>query len=173
MRSSDLDIVRPAASPLLRYPLLQERRHVRSRHKFGNPNARVSVASIAISVYFHRIESMKPKEAIATLSALASEPRLAVYRLLVKRGPEGYTPSELAARLDMRAPTMSFHLKGLVQAGLVASRREARNLFYSPNFERMNALVSFLTENCCSLADTSCAASCAPQPVPAQPRKRA
>jgi DNA-binding transcriptional ArsR family regulator len=116
---------------------------------------------------------MKPKEAIATLSALASEPRLAVYRLLVKRGPEGYTPSELAARLDMPAPTMSFHLKGLVQAGLVASRREARNLFYSPNFERMNALVSFLTENCCSLADTSCAASCAPQPVPAQPRKRA
>lgn len=116
---------------------------------------------------------MKPKEAIAALSALASEPRLAVYRLLVKRGPEGYTPSELAARLDVPAPTLSFHLKGLVQAGLVASRREARNLFYSPNFERMNALVGFLTENCCSLADESCAASCAPQPVAAQPRKRA
>ena len=116
---------------------------------------------------------MKHKEAIAALSALASEPRLAVYRLLVKRGPEGYTPSELAARLDVPAPTLSFPLKGLEQAGLVASRREARNLFYSPNFERMNALVGFLTDNCCSLADESCAASCAPQPVPAQSRKRA
>jgi DNA-binding transcriptional ArsR family regulator len=116
---------------------------------------------------------MKSNEAIAALSALASEPRLAVYRLLVKRGPEGYTPSELASRLEVPAPTLSFHLKSLVQAGLVASRREARNLFYSPNFERMNALVGFLTENCCSLADKSCVASCAPQSLPAQPRKRA
>jgi ArsR family transcriptional regulator, arsenate/arsenite/antimonite-responsive transcriptional repressor len=116
---------------------------------------------------------MKSLDAIAALSALASEPRLGVYRLLVKRGPEGYTPSELAARLDVPSPTLSFHLKGLVQAGLVVSRREARNLFYSPNFDRMNSLVSFLTENCCSLADKTCAPSCAPQSVPAQPRKRA
>jgi DNA-binding transcriptional ArsR family regulator len=96
-----------------------------------------------------------------------------VYRLLVKRGPEGYTPSELAARLNVPAPTLSFHLKGLVQAGLVVNRREARNLFYSPNFGRMTALVGFLTENCCSLADTTCSTDCAPQSVPAQPRKRA
>jgi len=123
--------------------------------------------------HFHTIRSVKSKEAIPALSALASEPRLAVYRLLVKRGPEGYTPSELAARLDVPSPTLSFHLKGLVQAGLVVSRREARNLFYSPNFEHMNALVGFLTENCCSLADKTCATSCAPQSVPAQPRKRA
>ena len=116
---------------------------------------------------------MKATEVIAALSALASEPRLAVYRLLVKRGPEGYTPSELATRLDVPAPTLSFHLKSLVRAGLVVSRREARNLFYSPNFERMNALVGFLTENCCSLADKTCATSCAPRSVPAQPRKRA
>jgi DNA-binding transcriptional ArsR family regulator len=116
---------------------------------------------------------MKSNEAITTLSALASESRLAVYRLLVKRGPEGYTPSELAGRLDIPAPTLSFHLKGLVQAGLVVSRREARNLFYSPDFERMNALVGFLTENCCSLADQACGKSCEPQSAPAQARKRA
>jgi DNA-binding transcriptional ArsR family regulator len=116
---------------------------------------------------------MKPMEAITALSALASEPRLGVYRLLVKIGPEGYTPSELATRLAVPAPTLSFHLKGLVQAGLVVSRREARNLFYSPNFARMNALVGFLTENCCSLADKTCDTSCAPQSVQAQPRKRA
>lgn len=116
---------------------------------------------------------MKSKEAIVALSALASEPRLAVYRMLVKRGPQGYTPSELAARLDVPAPTLSFHLKGLVQAGLVSGRRESRHLFYSPNFGRMNDLVGFLTENCCSLGDKACGASCEPQSVPAQPRKRA
>ena len=116
---------------------------------------------------------MKSKEVITALSALASESRLAVFRLLVRRGPEGYTPSELAARLDLPAPTLSFHLKGLLQAGLVVSRREARNLFYSPSFERMNALVSFLTENCCSLADKACGTSCEPQSVSARSRKRA
>jgi ArsR family transcriptional regulator, arsenate/arsenite/antimonite-responsive transcriptional repressor len=116
---------------------------------------------------------MKSKDAITAFGALASEARLSVYRLLVKRGPEGYTPSELARRLDVPAPTLSFHLKGLMQAGLVVSRRESRNLFYSPNFERMNALVGFLTENCCSLADEACSTSCPPQSVPAQARKRA
>lgn len=117
---------------------------------------------------------MKSTEAIFALSALASESRLAVYRLLVKRGPEGYTPSELGARLDIPAPTLSFHLKGLVQAGLVKSRREARNLFYSPNIERMDALVGFLTENCCSLADMACDTSCRPERSAAvQRRKRA
>jgi DNA-binding transcriptional ArsR family regulator len=117
---------------------------------------------------------MKSNGAITALSALASESRLAVYRLLVKRGPEGYTPSELAARLGIPAPTLSFHLKGLVQAGLVESRREARNLFYSPNFERMNALVGFLTENCCSLAEKACDTTCNPQQATAvQPRERA
>ncbi len=116
---------------------------------------------------------MKPYDAITVLSALASEARLAVYRLLVKRGPEGYTPSELAGRLDLPAPTLSFHLKGLAQAGLIVSRRESRNLYYSPNFERMNSLVGFLTENCCSLAGEGCDAECRPQSTPVQARKRA
>jgi ArsR family transcriptional regulator, arsenate/arsenite/antimonite-responsive transcriptional repressor len=116
---------------------------------------------------------MKSTEAIGALSALASESRLAVFRLLVKRGPEGYTPSDLTKRLDVPAPTLSFHLKGLVQAGLVVSRREGRNLFYSPNFGHMNALVGFLTENCCSLAEEACGADCAPLAAAAQRRKRA
>ncbi len=116
---------------------------------------------------------MKSKDAISALSALASEPRLAVYRLLVKRGPEGYTPSELAGRFNLPAPTLSFHLKGLVQAGLVVSRRESRNLYYSPNFERMNGLVAFLTDNCCSLAGEDCSAECLPQSHSFQARKRA
>jgi ArsR family transcriptional regulator len=105
---------------------------------------------------------MKSKEAIDALSALASEPRLAIYRLLVKRGPEGYTPSELIQRIGVPAPTLSFHLKELVQAGLVVGRREGRNLYYNPNFERVRGLVGFLTENCCSLADDACDANCRP-----------
>ena len=113
---------------------------------------------------------MKSIEAVNSLSALASDPRLTVYRLLVKRGPQGYTPSELIERLGVPAPTLSFHLKGLVQAGLVVSRRESRNLYYSPNFERMNALVGFLSENCCSLANEACTADC--QPVAASPRRK-
>jgi ArsR family transcriptional regulator len=119
------------------------------------------------------IGSMKSADAIHALSALASEARLGVYRLLVKRGPEGYTPSELIERLDLPAPTLSFHLKGLLQAELIVCRREGRNLYYSPNFEQMNALVGFLTDNCCSLAGTDCGTSCQPGASAAQPRKRA
>ncbi len=103
---------------------------------------------------------MKSDDAIAALSALASEARLAVFRLLVKRGPEGYTPSQLSDRLGVPGPTLSFHLKELAHAGLIVSRRDGRNLYYSPNLERMNALVGFLTENCCSLADEDCSPNC-------------
>ena len=122
---------------------------------------------------------MKSADAIAALSALASEARLAVFRLLVKRGPDGYTPSELSRRLGVPSPTLSFHLRELANAGLVIGRREGRNLFYSPNLERMRTVVGFLTENCCTLADQACGANCQPLPAssPATPatkrRKRA
>ena len=105
---------------------------------------------------------MKSSDAISALSALASEARLAVFRLLVRRGPEGYTPSELSERLGVPGPTLSFHLKELAHAELVVCRRKGRKLHYSPNFERMNALVGFLTENCCSLADEACGPDCKP-----------
>ena len=116
---------------------------------------------------------MKSTEAIKALSALASEARLPVYRLLVKRGPQGYTPSELVKQLDIPAPTLSFHLKGLLQAGLIVARRESRNLYYSPNFDRMNALVGFLTDNCCSLANEACGTDCQPVAASSPRRKRA
>ena len=114
---------------------------------------------------------MKSNDAITALSALASEARLAVFRLLVKRGPDGYTPSELADRLGVPAPTLSFHLKELTHAELIVYRREGRNLFYSPNLERMTALVGYLTENCCSLANEACGPDC--RPVAAAQRRRA
>jgi ArsR family transcriptional regulator, arsenate/arsenite/antimonite-responsive transcriptional repressor len=128
---------------------------------------------VAVVKYFDIIENMKSPEAIDALSALASEARLAVFRMLVKRGPEGYTPTELASRLGMPAPTLSFHLKELVQAKLLVSRREGRNLYYSPSFERMNGLIAFLTENCCSLANEACDSKCEPITSSAAQRKRA
>lgn len=114
---------------------------------------------------------MKSEAAILGLSALASEARLSVFRLLVKRGPEGFSPSELGERLKIPGPTLSFHLKELARAGLIVSRREGRNLFYSPDFEHMNSLVSFLTANCCTLADGACDGNC--QPLEVSRRKRA
>jgi len=116
---------------------------------------------------------MKTLDAIEALAALAQESRLTLFRLMVKRGPEGYTPTQLAETLSVPAPTLSFHLKELQRAGLIEVRREGRFLFYSPSFPHMNALLAFLTENCCSLADKDCGPRCAPAtPVAAQPKRK-
>ena len=103
---------------------------------------------------------MKSTDAVVGLAALAQESRLALFRLLVKRGPEGYTPSQLSEKLDVPGPTLSFHLKELQRAKLIEARREGRFLYYKPNFFRMNQLLGFLTENCCVLADKDCGPVC-------------
>jgi DNA-binding transcriptional ArsR family regulator len=113
--------------------------------------------------YFDKNGNMKASVVVKALGALAQESRLGIFRLLVERGPEGFTPSELAERLSVPAPTLSFHLKELQHADLVLSRRQGRNLFYSANFAAMNELVGYLTENCCSLADAHCGPSCTPK----------
>ncbi len=104
---------------------------------------------------------MNHRDAISALSALGDDLRLRIYRLLVKRGPEGYPAGGIAARLDLASSKLSFHLKVLSDAGLVVARREGRFIVYGANFERMNALVAYLTENCCSLG-SACAPECAP-----------
>lgn len=111
---------------------------------------------------------MKSDDVVKALAALAQESRLSVYRLLVKRGPDGFSPGEISQKLEIPAPTLSFHLKELLRARLITSRRDGRFLYYSANFEEMNALLDFLTENCCSLANESCGPSC----TPAQQTKR-
>lgn len=103
---------------------------------------------------------MKSQDVILSLFALAQESRLAVFRLLVKRGPEGYTPGELSERLSLPAPTLSFHLKELVNAKLIAARRDGRFLYYSVNFDRMRGVIDFLTDQCCTLSDAHCASGC-------------
>lgn len=105
---------------------------------------------------------MKADDAVLALGALAHDSRLAIHRLLVKRGPQGYTPSELAATLEMPAPTLSFHLRELARAGLIECRREGRFLYYSAAFKRMRDLIGFLTDKCCSLSDVECDSTCPP-----------
>ena len=114
---------------------------------------------------------MKSQDAVVSLAALAQESRLAVFRLLVERGPEGFTPGELAAKLGLPAPTLSFHLKELNRAKLVTARRDGRFLYYCADFRRMRSLISFLTDKCCALADEECDSNC--QPVAATTRRRA
>ena len=92
---------------------------------------------------------MHTKEAISALGALAQESRLAVFRLLVCAGPSGRAASKIAEELAIPPSSLSFHLKELAYAGLVTSRQEGRFVIYAANFDAMNALLGFLTENCC------------------------
>lgn len=116
---------------------------------------------------------MNHAAAIQALSALGDDLRLKLYRLLVKRGPEGYPAGEVGDRLDLAPSKLSFHLKVLAEAGLVTARREGRFIIYGANFAQANALIDYLTENCCSLG-SDCAPACAPvrpSGIRAQPRR--
>lgn len=93
---------------------------------------------------------MQTKEAIQALAALAQESRLAVFRLLVRSGPEGMAASRIAAEIGIAPSSLSFHLKELAYAGLVNSRQEGRFIIYAANYETMTALMGFLMESCCS-----------------------
>ena len=115
---------------------------------------------------------MKQLEVVAALAALAQTSRLSIYRLLVKRGPEGHAAGDISAKLEIAGPSLSFHLKELAHAGLVTARKEGRFVFYSANFERMNDLVGFLTANCCGHA-VQCAPVCAPSTRIARKRRAA
>ena len=92
---------------------------------------------------------MKSEEAVLALSALAQSHRLAVFRQLVVAGQAGLTPGALLLWLSLPAPTLSFHLKELLGAGLVSQERDGRNLIYRARFDQMRALLGYLTENCC------------------------
>ncbi len=92
---------------------------------------------------------MEKLDAIAALAALAQESRLDVFRLLVQAGADGVPAGRIGERLGLPSATLSFHLNQLKQAGLVTFRREGRSLIYMAEYPAMNALLGFLTENCC------------------------
>jgi ArsR family transcriptional regulator len=92
---------------------------------------------------------MEDKYVIKALAALAQPNRLLIFRSLVVKGSEGLTPAQLAEALGMPANTLSFHLKELMQADLISQERSGRNLIYRAQFDRMNAVLTYLSQNCC------------------------
>src|SRR3989449_11716792 len=115
---------------------------------------------------------MDSSTSIRALAALAQETRLALFRLLVERGPEGLTPGRIAEVLGVPPATLSFHLKELANAGLICARQESRFIHYSADFAAMNGLVAYLTENCCRASDARDSA-CAPECKPKHSARRA
>ncbi len=100
---------------------------------------------------------MKKDQAVSALAALAQDSRLDVFRLLVQAGPEGMAAGRVADALGLAPNTLTFHFDRLRDAGLVTVRREGRSMIYAARFETMNALLAFLTENCCQGAREACA----------------
>lgn len=131
---------------------------------------------------------MEKKGVLSALSALSQETRLDIFRLLVQAGPGGRSAGAIAEALGVPPNTLSFHLAQLNHAGLIAQRRESRSLIYTAEYDHMNALMNFLTENCCGLPAknaASCGPVCAATPeaantedkrigheAPARPRRR-
>jgi DNA-binding transcriptional ArsR family regulator len=109
---------------------------------------------------------MKKAEAVAALAALAQDNRLDVFRLLVQAGPEGMAAGAVSAALRLAPNTLTFHLDRLREAGLVTVERQGRSMIYTAQFGRMNALLGYLTENCCNGTPELCApAACVPTPA--------
>src|SRR5688572_22447665 len=110
---------------------------------------------------------MKINEATIALAALGQATRLSVFRLLVEAGPEGRMPGEIAEALSLPGATLSFHLKELVAAGLIQGEPRGRYICYRADFDAMNGLIGFLTDNCCGGDRSQCL------PVSDTPRKGA
>lgn len=104
---------------------------------------------------------MKLPAAVESLGALAHERRLAIYRLLVKQGPEGIPAGVVGNRIGLTPSSLTFHLQALQRAGLIKQVRAGRQLFYSADFSAMNELVAYLTDECC-VESASCTPECAP-----------
>lgn len=92
---------------------------------------------------------MKTPDVLSALAALAHEHRLAIFRLLVEKGPDGLPAGEIAERIGLVPSSLTFHLQHLARAGLITQTRVGRQLIYATDFGVMNALVGYLTENCC------------------------
>lgn len=116
---------------------------------------------------FYIFTNVETSNALLALAALAQETRLAVHRLLIEHAPDGLPAGEIAERLEIPAPSLSFHLKELWRAGLVEPRQDGRFVWYRADLSAMNALIAYLTENCCR-AGSACDPSC----VPARASKR-
>lgn len=111
---------------------------------------------------------MEKSEALAALAALSQETRLDIYRLLVQAGEEGLAAGKIGEGLGLPSATLAFHLKALKYAGLVAFKREGRSLIYAAIYPTMNALLAYLTENCCGGTCSGPMAACLPSEASAR-----
>ena len=116
---------------------------------------------------------MEPAQAIAALGALAHETRLAVFRLLVQCGPEGLPAGAIAQAIGLPPSSLTFHLQHLMRARLLTQRRASRQLIYAADFAVMNALLGYLTENCCGRGLPSAEACCESEPITAAAQRSA
>ena len=114
---------------------------------------------------------MEKIDAVSALAALAQDSRLEVFRLLVQAGPDGLPAGEIANSLRLAPNTLTFHFDRLRAAALVTVRRDGRQMIYAARFETMNALLGYLTQNCCGGAHDRCAPAAA-RCEPATPRRR-
>jgi ArsR family transcriptional regulator len=105
---------------------------------------------------------MKKPDVVAALAALAQDNRLDVFRLLVQAGPEGMSAGAVSTALDLAPNTLTFHFDRLRAAGLVNVRRDGRSMIYAAQFETMNSLLGYLTDNCCDGAQCAPAVECKP-----------
>jgi len=105
---------------------------------------------------------MDAKQVIAALGALAHDTRLAAFRLLVERGPDGLSAGTLAEALAVPPSSLTFHLQQLTHAGLITQRRLSRQLIYATDFTAMNQVMGYLTENCCGGGAVQCTPVCCP-----------
>ena len=110
--------------------------------------------------YFDYYLKMETKDAVTTLAALAQDSRLAIFRALVQAGPAGLAAGRISELTGIPPSSLSFHLKELSHAGMVDSQPSGRFVIYTANFTTMNALLGFLTENCCG--GNPCSPVCTP-----------
>jgi DNA-binding transcriptional ArsR family regulator len=99
---------------------------------------------------------MDTKSAVILLSSISQEARLDIFRLLVQAGPEGLAAGVIGEKLQIPPSTLSYHLKELSISGLIKSRQVSRFIYYSANYDEMNGLLTYLTENCCAGNGTCC-----------------
>src|ERR1700738_4252986 len=105
---------------------------------------------------------MKTPVVIGALGALAHEHRLAIYRLLVQRGPEGLPAGAIGERVGLVPSSLTFHLQNLQRAGLITQQRVSRQLIYSADFDAMSGLIGYLTDHCCGQGNSECRTTCKP-----------
>lgn len=128
--------------------------------------------------YFDIIRNVETNAVLAALRALAQEHRLAIFRLLVEHAPAGLTAGAIAELAGLAPATLSFHLKELAHAGLIAGRQDGRFIWYRANFDAITGVVTYLTDNCCqgnAVCVTACGPSIAPKraaPASSYSRKR-